>query len=79
MIPLFGKPYECLEAQLSAKLAVKQLQCELAIQSAGELKGELSATSKRAMELASEKGASNSLVDLPTHRGVWVLSAQGCI
>ena len=58
-------PYECLEAQLSAKLAVKQLRCEMALQSAGELKGELSATSKRAMELASEKGASNWLTSLP--------------
>ena len=58
-------PYECLEAQLSAKLAVKQLRCEMAIQSEGELKGELSATSKRAMELASEKGASNWLTSLP--------------
>jgi hypothetical protein len=57
--------YECLEAQLSAKSAVKQLRRELAAKSAGELKGELSTTSKRAMELASEKGASNWLTSLP--------------
>ncbi|KAF3980765.1 MAG: hypothetical protein HFP76_00405 [Methylococcales symbiont of Iophon sp. n. MRB-2018] len=58
-------PYECLVVQFTAKSAVQQLRREQASHSVEELKGSLSATSRRAMELASEKGASNWLTSLP--------------
>jgi len=57
--------YECLETQMTAKLAVQQQRCEQASKSAEVLKNKLPAPGRKAMELASEKGASSWLTSLP--------------
>ena len=57
--------HECLGDQLAAKSVVHQLRRQLAAQMAEEVKPTLSNSRRRAMELASEKGASNWLTTLP--------------
>ena len=57
--------YSCLADQLTAKSEVRQ-QKHLQVKQAAEyLKNRLSPTKRRAMELASERGASNWLTALP--------------
>ena len=58
-------PNECIVDQFAAKSVVQKLRREQASQCAETLKGDLPATSRRAMMLASEKGASNWLTSLP--------------
>ena len=57
--------YECLEAKITVKLTVQQQQREQASKSAVVLKNKLPAPDRKALELASEKGASNWLTSLP--------------
>ena len=74
-----GYSYSCLADQLAAKLEFRQ-QKQLRIkQTAESLKTSLSPTRRRAMDLASEKGASNWLTTLPIqefgfslHKGAFV-------
>jgi len=56
--------YSCLADQLTAKLEVRQQKCLHVKQAAKSLKDSLFPT-RRAMELAREKGASNWLTTLP--------------
>ena len=58
-------PYQCQADQLTAKSTVRQQRRQQAAQAAENLKPYLSGTRKRAMELASERGASNWLTSLP--------------
>ena len=57
--------HECQADQIAAKSTVRQLRRQLAAQSAEEVKPTLSNSRRRAMELASERGASNRLTSLP--------------
>ena len=61
----YDYPYECLVDQSTAKTAVWKLRHEQASDAVEDLKAHLSTSSRRAMELASEKGASNWLTSLP--------------
>ncbi len=58
-------PYECLVDQMTAKSTVQQQRRQQAAQAAKLLKPTLSNTRRRAMELASERGAPNWLTSLP--------------
>ena len=71
--------FECLEAQMIAKCDIKKQRDTLACESASALKGKLSPSTLKAMELASERGASNWLTSLPIeefgfslHKGAFV-------
>ena len=57
--------YSCLADQLTAKSEVRQQKHLQVKQAAKSLKNRLSPTKRRAMELASERGASNWLTALP--------------
>ena len=57
--------HECQADQIAAKSTVRHLRRQLAAQSAEEVKPTLSNSRRRAMELASEMGASNWLTSLP--------------
>ena len=57
--------YECLADQMTAKLTILQQRRQQAAQAAEHLKPTLSVTRRRAMDLASERGASNWLTALP--------------
>ena len=71
--------HECQADQIAAKSTVRQLRRHLAAQSAEEVKPTLSNSRRRAMELASERGASNWLTSLPIeefgfclHKGAFI-------
>ena len=57
--------YECLEAQMTAKLAVQQQLLEQDSKSAEVLKNKHLDPGRKALELESEKRASNWLNSLP--------------
>ena len=57
--------YECLANQMTAKSTILQQRRQQAAQAAEHLKPTLSVTRRRAMDLASERGASNWLTALP--------------
>ena len=57
--------YECVRDQVEAKLTIRQLRRQREIQAAEDLKPTLSNSRRRALELASERGASNWLTSLP--------------
>ena len=65
LVQSYDYPYECLVDQSTAKTAVRKLRLEQASDAVEDLKAHLSTSSRRAMELASEKGASNWLTSLP--------------
>ena len=58
--------YECVGDQVEAKLTIRQLKRQRDVQAAEDLKPTLSNSRRRALELASERGASNWLTSLPT-------------
>ena len=58
-------PYECIEAQITAKKAVHQQRRTNAKVSASVIRGNVPAPLQRAMDLALEKGASSWLTSLP--------------
>ena len=57
--------YECVGDQVEAKLTIRQLRRQRDVQAAEDLKPTLSNSRRRALELASERGASNWLTSLP--------------
>ena len=56
---------DCIDAQVKAKSKVHRLNCDNAKDLATALRGTLSCTLQRAMDLAQEKGASSWLTSLP--------------
>ena len=58
-------PFECIEAQTTAKKAVHQLRRNNTKESASVIRQKVSAPLQRAMDLAQEKGASSWLTSLP--------------
>ena len=71
--------FECLEAQMSAKSLIKQQRREQSTLTADTIKQRLTSAHTRALELASERGASNWLTSLPIsefgfslHKGAFV-------
>ena len=61
----YNYPYECLNDQLVAKSNIQQQRHKQATQAADSLRNTLPTLSRRTMDLASEKGASNWLTSLP--------------
>ena len=57
--------YECVGDQVEAKSTIRQLRRQRAVQAAEDLKPTHSNSRRRALELASERGASNWLTSLP--------------
>ena len=57
--------FECLEAQMEAKLVIKQQRGRSTMEEANELRARLPGSTRKAMDLASERGASNWLTSLP--------------
>ena len=57
--------FECLEAQMEAKLAIKQQRGRSTMEEANQLRARLPGSTRKAMDLASERGASNWLTSLP--------------
>ena len=57
--------HECLSAQLEAKLKIREQREQKAQNVAKELKTRLSESSRKAMDFASERGASTWLTSLP--------------
>ena len=58
-------PHNCIDAQVKAKLGILRLNRDKAKDRATALRGTLSGTLQRAMDLVQEKGASSWLTSLP--------------
>ena len=59
--------YECHAAQLEAKSKIRELRKQSTKDVAKELRARLPESSRKAMDLASERGVSNWLTSLPIH------------